>query len=357
MAGQVHFLQGAPGGGATDRRLIKERLNRDLQHANPPGHPGQVTQQVIAGLHPLHGRPPFLAETRHIAAVVQELLPRSGGEQVDPVGPRHRTSLAGKPPTSPVIFRQRPPAHQRPATSAAPRRAWFPHVARQRAGRRAGLRHGATLRLSSAAHHRPSAGPTPSARRAEPARRACRQRTRGPAQRGPVPGSRSDRQRATGLLANAATVTGRNGPPGEPDGDQAARVTGPTRPGFAQVTGWPTPIQRLGPWGLPATPAGGRCPIRTHVRRPNRPPLLYFPAVPAVRFVRITPLTSGAKRARTADLLHAISRQHVHPRPSVQVTVLPRPRKSARVRTSCGTFLLYRCHPHRGHQSRPQMQP
>jgi hypothetical protein len=42
-------------------------------------------------------------------------------------------------------------------------------------------------------------------------------------------------------------------------------------------------------------------------------------------------------------LLHAIWRQHVHPRPSVQVTVLPRPRKSAQVRTSCGTFLLYRC--------------
>ena len=100
------------------------------------------------------------------AAVVQELLPRSDGEQVNPVGPRHRNSLAGKPPTSPVIFRQRPPDHQRPATCAASRRAWFPHVARQRTGRRAGLRHGATLRPSGAAHHRPSAGPTPSAQRA-----------------------------------------------------------------------------------------------------------------------------------------------------------------------------------------------
>ena len=36
-------------------------------------------------------------------------------------------------------------------------------------------------------------------------------------------------------------------------------------------------------------------------------------------------MISGAKRARTADLLHAIWRQHVHPRPSLQVTVLTRP--------------------------------
>jgi hypothetical protein len=50
----------------------------------------------------------------------------------------------------------------------------------------------------------------------------------------------------------------------------------------------------------------------------------------------------GAKRARTADLLHAIWRQHVHPRPYPQVTVLPRPRKSARVRVCCCTSVLYR---------------
>jgi len=55
--------------------------------------------------------------------------------------------------------------------------------------------------------------------------------------------------------------------------------------------------------------------------------------------------------------LHAIWRQHVHPRPSVQVTVLTRPRKSARVRVSCCTSVLYRCHPRRGHQSWLQMEP
>jgi hypothetical protein len=96
------------------------------------------------------------------------------------------------------------------------------------------------------------------------------------------------------------------------------------------------------------SPRRRRWPIRTHVRRPTRPPLLYFAAVLPVRYVRISLLTSGAKRARTADLLHAIWRQHVHPRPSVQVTVLPRPRKSARVPVSCGTSVLYRCHPRRG---------
>jgi hypothetical protein len=44
---------------------------------------------------------------------------------------------------------------------------------------------------------------------------------------------------------------------------------------------------------------------------------------------------------RTPDLLHAIQRQPVHPRVSVQVTVLPRPLGSTRVRACCGTFLLY----------------
>ena len=75
---------------------------------------------------------------------------------------------------------------------------------------------------------------------------------------------------------------------------------------------------------------------------PAGPPLLYFAAVLPVRPVRIWLLTSGAKRARTADLLHAIWRQHVHPRPSPQVTVLTRPRESPRVRVSCCTSVLYR---------------
>jgi hypothetical protein len=106
--------------------------------------------------------------------VVQELLPRSDREQVNPVGPRHRNSLAGKAPTSPVIFRQQPPAHQRPATSAAPRRAWFPHVPRQCAGRRTGLRHGANpapeRRSAPSAQRRTDAlGATCRSPRAEPA--------------------------------------------------------------------------------------------------------------------------------------------------------------------------------------------
>jgi hypothetical protein len=73
---------------------------------------------------------------------------------------------------------------------------------------------------------------------------------------------------------------------------------------------------------LPAARASGRYPTRTHVRRPFGPPLLYFAAVLAVRSVRIILLTSGAKEIRTPDLLYAIWRQHVHPRPSVQVTIL-----------------------------------
>ena len=50
----------------------------------------------------------------------------------------------------------------------------------------------------------------------------------------------------------------------------------------------------------------------------------------------------GATGIRTPDLLHAISRQHVHRSTSVQVTVPGSARPSRQVRTGCGTFLLYR---------------
>jgi hypothetical protein len=49
----------------------------------------------------------------------------------------------------------------------------------------------------------------------------------------------------------------------------------------------------------------------------------------------------GAMEIRTPDLLHAISRQHVHHCASAQVTVPARARQSACIRTGCGTFLLY----------------
>jgi len=57
---------------------------------------------------------------------------------------------------------------------------------------------------------------------------------------------------------------------------------------------------------------------------------------------KFIPDLGGAKRARTADLLHAISWQHIHLRPSPQVTVLARPSRSASIRTCCGTSVLYR---------------
>jgi hypothetical protein len=91
---------------------------------------------------------------------------------------------------------------------------------------------------------------------------------------------------------------------------------------------------------MPAVQAG-KVPDPNTRTAASRPALLYFRAVSAVRSIRISLLTSGAKRARTADLLHAIWRQHVHPRLSVQATVLPRPRESARVRVSCCTSALY----------------
>jgi len=50
----------------------------------------------------------------------------------------------------------------------------------------------------------------------------------------------------------------------------------------------------------------------------------------------------GATGIRTPDLLHAISRQHVHRRTSAQVTVPGSTRPSRQVHTGCGTFPLYR---------------
>jgi hypothetical protein len=127
------------------------------------------------------------------------------------------------------------------------------------------------------------------------ARRAHRQRTRGPSPRARLLGA--DR---TGWNAQRGWITCKCGNSRwqewldrEPVGDNAAKVTGPMRRVLAQVTGWPTSVQRLEPAAMPAAPAGARCPIRTHIRRPTRLPLLYFPAVLTVRTVRISPLTSG----------------------------------------------------------------
>ena len=57
--------------------------------------------------------------------------------------------------------------------------------------------------------------------------------------------------------------------------------------------------------------------------------------------VRIMSLTCGAKGTRTPDPLLANNRQHVHPRPSPQVTVPERLSASLQIRTCCGTFVLY----------------
>jgi hypothetical protein len=125
----------------------------------------------------------------------------------------------------------RRPGGRRPAKRRAPR--LVPRSSAP-AGTQ-GQRHGATLSLSGAAHQRAQ-------RRTDAtgsARRAHRQRTRGPGHPGRLRGAdRAARTAsAAGPLANAATVTGRHGPPGGPGGDQAARVTGSARRGFTQVTG------------------------------------------------------------------------------------------------------------------------
>jgi hypothetical protein len=212
-----------------------------------------------------------------------------------------------------------------------------------------------TLRLSGAAHQwAPRRTGTIGARRR--ARRVCRQQTRGSGQQatgswewtGPPgrPGRLDYLQMRQQSLAGMASRRAGWGRGGKSHGtDDRAMCAGDRPTNAGSVSGIRCPASSL---------ARGRCPIRTHVRRPTRPPLLYFPAVLTVRVIRISLLTSGAKRARTADLLHAIWRQHVHPRPSVQVTVLTRPRKSARVRVSCCTSVLYRFNPRRAASRGPR---
>ena len=161
---------------------------------------------------------------------------------------------------------------------------------------------------------RPSTALTSSAQRAEPARRACRQANAPSWPAGAVPGSESHRPGpptvtgATCKCGNCRWQEWSSKGAGWWPGGKSHRTDGA---GFAQVTGRPASVQRLESGVLLAAPAGASCPIRTHIRRPKWPPLLYSPAVLTVRIVRISLLTSGAKRARTADLLHAISGQAV----------------------------------------------
>jgi hypothetical protein len=57
--------------------------------------------------------------------------------------------------------------------------------------------------------------------------------------------------------------------------------------------------------------------------------------------VRIRLLTCGDKRTRTPNPLLANNWQHVHPRPSPQVTVPEPVSASLQIRTCCATFVLY----------------
>ena len=125
---------------------------------------------------------------------------------------------------------------------------------------------------------------------------------------------------------------------------------------FAPFTAWMAPPRRLGACRLASSPHHGRCLIRTDVRRPIRPPVLYFAAASFYSICsNFASDLGGAKEIRTPDLLHAIWRQHVHPRPSPQVTVLTRPCAATSVHLRCGTFLLYRSHPCRGAPVVPHM--
>ena len=101
------------------------------------------------------------------------------------------------------------------------------------------------------------------------------------------------------------------------------------------------PVQDLGSVHPRPQPPGGRSATRMRVRHLHRSRLRYFAAVQPPPAVRIMFLTSGAKGTRTPDPLLANNRQHVHPRPSPQVTIPERVSASLQIRTCCGTSVLY----------------
>jgi hypothetical protein len=131
---------------------------------------------------------------------------------------------------------------------------------------------------------------------------------------------------------------------------------GSRKPAFAAASDLLKVAKALLVWGggtssassLVRRPAsGGSCPSECPSERS------------AHRFcVRILPLNRWSKRARTADLLHAIWRQHVHPRPYPQVTVPASTPRSTGIRTRCCTSVLYTHHdgqPDSPRPSRPQL--
>jgi hypothetical protein len=168
----------------------------------------------------------------------------------------------------------------------------------------AGPRHGAPLRLSGAPRQRAQCRTDTTGS----ACRAYRQRMCGPGRQVRILGiDRAARTASvTGATCKCDNSYGQTPPSRGTGWCPGGKSTGAARRGFTQVTGCPTPVHRVESGVLPAAPAGGRCPIRTHVRRPIRLPLLYFTAVLGVRTVLILLLACGAMGIRTPDLLHAM---------------------------------------------------
>jgi hypothetical protein len=166
----------------------------------------------------LAARAPARCELRGGAPPIQpSAVARTGHRQCQSLGWATWRPAPGQVPCAAPGF-SRGAAARRQARGAAPRRNLrLSGVAHQRAQRR-------TDTIGSARRAR---APSPPSANAQPlVGRLGSWEWIGP------PG-----RPAAGPLANAATVTGRNGPPGGPGGDQVARVTGPMRRGFAQVTG------------------------------------------------------------------------------------------------------------------------
>ncbi len=133
--------------------------------------------------------------------------------------------------------------------------------------------------------------------------------------------------------------------PAQPHRPAVGRVTGPgsKHPDWSEAPRLPPGVRAFP--AMPAaivkgTPDPNRCAASDEV--PVAVPYCCTrPLNPGLRISNYASYLGGAKRARTADLLHAISRQDVHRSLSVQVTVHPCPYQATAVRASCCTFLLY----------------
>lgn len=74
-----------------DRRLVDVALRGDFGDGNEATDTGHVAEEVVPGLDPLHRAALAVREAGGLRSDIHELLPGRAGEEVEPVGSRHRS--------------------------------------------------------------------------------------------------------------------------------------------------------------------------------------------------------------------------------------------------------------------------